>query len=396
MPCNRQHSVKERGEGPQFAKMGAEEIRCGTGWHHPQKNTHLTDRPLRPPASAHHYHHTDPTPTPTPAQGGPRRFHRDPQAQEAMGVAFPSQSPPAVSPSKPHPLWRRRYPPVSAPTPTLSPSPVAVGAQIRRNSLTSSPNRDPGRAPPPVAAAAGPAGECECERGCGCARLPAGSARVVCLWRGPCVCLRASVCAQTPPPPPPAAAPLPQPGRPPKGGRAPRASEPRLAVCPSALAAPAPAPFAGLSAVIPLRPLFQLDPSTDTRTLAGTHPRGGGRAWLRCCSCSAGRGGCGPADRGAPSTRWVRPRPRLGPQPRSPRGVRVLPLMSLWRAHSTAGGKLAEGLGARGAQRPPAPAGGRPRPRDSTSTRGPPPPFLTLSPTSKRPGSSRGRPEKCD
>ena len=107
-------------------------------------------------------------------------------------MVSPSHSPPAVSPSKPHPYRRRGCPSVSAPTPAVSPSPPAAGAPIRRNSLTSSPSRDPGRAPPPAAAAAGPARECECECGCGCARCPAGSARVVCLWRVPCVCVSVS------------------------------------------------------------------------------------------------------------------------------------------------------------------------------------------------------------
>lgn len=151
-----------------------------------------------------------------------------------------------------------------------------------------------------------------------------------------------------------------------------RASEPRPGVCPSARAAPAPAALAGLSAARPLRPHSRLDPSTDTRTLADIHPRGV-----------------------TPPLQLQRPERRLRPRrPRSPRHrlgapaapprppaplttrVRVLPPLS--RAHSTAGGKLTTGLAARGAQRPPAPARGLPRPGGSTSAGGPH--FLTPSP----------------
>lgn len=50
------------------------------------------------------------TPTPLPAQGGPRGFHRDPQTQEAVGVAFPVSFSPCCVPLQASPLLAEGVP----------------------------------------------------------------------------------------------------------------------------------------------------------------------------------------------------------------------------------------------------------------------------------------------
>lgn len=73
---------------------------------------------------------------------------------------------------------------------------LAADAQIRRNSLTSSPSRESGSGAASGSAAAGPARECECEceRGDECARCPAGSARPAVARCVSCVCGVARAC----------------------------------------------------------------------------------------------------------------------------------------------------------------------------------------------------------
>lgn len=131
--------------------------------HHPPKlltsPTVLLVLPprLRPPPPALHR-------VVLPEEGWGGRLTGIPRPRRRRGWLSPSQPPPAEFSSKPHPhggagVLRSQRP--------LPPSGPAAGSQIRRNSLTSGPCRAPGRAPPPIAAAAGPAHECECECECG-------------------------------------------------------------------------------------------------------------------------------------------------------------------------------------------------------------------------------------
>lgn len=274
----------------------------------------------------------------------------------------------------------------------------AAGARIRRDSLTSSPagiraerrfrrwrRRLRGlRASVSVSAGASVRG----------ARPGLGACRVSVAWPAcacvrVCVCLRASVCAQTPPPPPPrrrASASAGPAAR--EGAGAQRASGPaagRLSVRPGPPRRPAPS--AGLSAARPRPPplpagSFHGHTRTHRHTAAGRGPRPAPTPQLQ-------RPGRRRRPRGPRSPRPLAPGLAPAPIPAHPRGLRVPPTPS--RAHSTAGGKLAAGRAARGAQRPPAHAGGRPRPPTS------PPRVDPSSPPSsrRRPALRRGQAEKC-
>lgn len=259
--------------------------------HHPPKlltsPTVLVLPPrLRPPSPALHR-------VVLPEEGG-GRLKGIPRPRRCRGWLSPSKPPPAEFSSKPHPhggagVLRSQRP--------LPPSGPAVGSQIRRNSLTSGPCRAPGRAPPPIAAAAGPAHESECESWA-MRSAPGGLG----AWRVSVarpVCLRAAAgCAQTPPP---ASRLCPAGARAREGVGAQRASGAAAAGCPPP-SPPAPAPSAGLAAARPLPPPLQArcrrgHTHAHRHTPAGPGPR---------------RAPPLPAE--APQTTKSRSRP--GPQPR--------------------------------------------------------------------------------
>lgn len=229
-----------------------------------------------------------------------------PRPRRRRGWLSPSQPPPAEFSSKPHPhggagVLRSQRP--------LPPSGPAAGSQIRRNSLTSGPCRAPGRAPPPIAAAAGPAHECECECECGRGAMRSAPGGLG-AWRVSVarpVCLRAAAgCAQTPPP---ASRLCPAGARAREGAGAQRASGAAAAGCPPpSPPAPAPAPSAGLAAARPLPPPLQArcrrgHTHAHRHTPAGPGPR---------------RAPPLPAE--APQTTKSRARP--GPRPPDPAGTR--------------------------------------------------------------------------
>lgn len=247
-----------------------------------------------------------------------------PRPRSPWGWLSRSHPPPAPAvspPASPTPTAEGGCPRVGALgfQPSLPPPPPAAGARIWRDSLTSSPagiraeRRFRRRRLQGLRAS-------ECERGCECARRPAGAQCLSCVCgvARVCVCVCERACARRHRHPRlPVAAPLPRRGPPP--GRGPGRSVrqgPRPAVCPSALARPgARLPPQAFPQRDPARPLSRLDPSTDTRARTDTRPRGGGRARLQRRSCSAGGGGGGRADRGAPG-----PAPAPAPGPAHPAG----------------------------------------------------------------------------
>ncbi|XP_077908577.1 uncharacterized protein LOC110597848 [Ictidomys tridecemlineatus] len=243
--------------------------------------------------------------------------------------------------------------------PGLPQSPPATSAQIWRNSLTPSPSRDPGDRRLRAAAAAGLRAGASV-RGAWRARRARPwlyACRVSVAWPvrvSVCVCERA--CARRHRRPRlPAAAPLPRRGRAPGRGRASVRQGPRrrLSVRPRP---PRPAPSAGLPAASPSAPRPR--GPADTRTLTDTHPPGGGLAGSAAAAAAPWEAAAprprGPAEPGHPLSGPPALLTRRGPGP-------------VATAHSTAGGKLAAGRAAPGAQRPPAtarfaPAQGRPHP----------------------------------